>query len=180
MSKSIIELIARAQSAEAVSIVEKTLARKLRKAISEQTSTVAKEAYGTLGESFGADEQPVFVNPSDNAYSVFFANALKKFGVNGPQDFQDDATKAQFFQYVDANWKAQDAVQGMSAPMGASMELGTQTQLPPTATTPQAPQTPMQPGAPNSAPMPRSRILICPSGATSKFAGFRRPCTMPR
>ena len=155
MNKSIIELITSEQSAKAVSVVEKTLGRKLLKAISEQATSVARKTYGTVQESFGADEQPEFVNPSDNTYAVFFANALKKFGVNGPEDFRDEATKKQFFQYVDNNWKAQDSVQGMAsqATPGATMDQGTGTQLPPTATFNQAPQMPMQPGSDTTSPM---------------------------
>lgn len=156
MNKSIIELIAGEESAKAVSVMEKTLGKKLFKAISEQATSVARKTYGTVRESFGADEQPEFMNPADNTYAVFFANALKKFGVNGPEDFRDEATKQQFFQYVDNNWKAQDSVQGVAsqAAPGTTMDQGTQTQLPSTAMQPHAPQGPMQTSMDTTAPTP--------------------------
>jgi hypothetical protein len=154
MNKSIIELIASEQSAKAVAVVEKALGKKLLKAISEQAVVVARNTYGTLQEAFGPDEQPEFMNPSDNTYAVFFANALKKFGVNGPEDFRDEATKKQFFQYVDNNWKAQDSVQGIAsqAPPAPTMDQGTGTQLPATAPFNQPPQMPMQPGSDTTSP----------------------------
>lgn len=161
MSQKIIELIRSEDSATAVSAVQKTLGQKLLRAISEQATTVAKMTYGTIFEHFGgADEQPQFMNPADNAYAIFFANALKKFGVNGPEDFQDENTKAQFFQYVDNNWKAQDSVQGLAAPAGPMMGQTTGTMVPANATPPMPPTTPAEPvmpgiGAPtNTAPMP--------------------------
>src|ERR1700722_18736799 len=97
MKKSIVELISREKSVEAISIVEQTLGKKLLNAISMHRTTVAKETYGCLGECFGADETPEFMEPADNAYQMFYMNALKKFGVNGPQDFKDENTKQQFF-----------------------------------------------------------------------------------
>jgi len=97
MPKNIVELISSGQSIHAVKNVERSLAKKLRTAIFEQKSKVARQAYGTLDEYFGGDEQPDYVNNSDNAYAVFFANALKKFGVNGPEDFKDEVTKQRFF-----------------------------------------------------------------------------------
>src|ERR1035437_9876820 len=97
MGKSIVGLIAENQSSEAVSVVEKALAKKLLLALSEQASEVARNTYGTLEEYFGGDEQPDYVNNADNAYAAFFANALKKFSVNGPEDFKADVTKQRFF-----------------------------------------------------------------------------------
>ena len=40
-----------------------------------------------------------------NDYEVFFAKALKKFGVDSPADFKDEKKKKEFFDYVDANYK---------------------------------------------------------------------------
>ena len=40
-----------------------------------------------------------------NEYEVFFAKALKKFGVDSPADFKDEKKKKEFFDYVDANYK---------------------------------------------------------------------------
>lgn len=148
MPKNIVELISSGQSIHAVKNVERTLANKLLQAISEQANEVARQAYGTLDEYFGGDEQPDYVNNSDNAYAVFFANALKKFGVNGPEDFKDEVTKQRFFDYVDHNWRAQDSVQ--TPIQGGNMELGTQTALPSPATPPMAPTAPTG-GSPTTA-----------------------------
>lgn len=38
-------------------------------------------------------------------YQKFFRAALKKFGVDSPADFKDDAKKKEFFNYVDKNYK---------------------------------------------------------------------------
>tara|TARA_Y100001972_G_C7476938_1_gene242580 strand:- start:361 stop:561 length:201 start_codon:yes stop_codon:yes gene_type:complete len=40
------------------------------------------------------------------AYQKFFDGALKKFGVSSPADFKDEEKKKEFFDYVDANYKA--------------------------------------------------------------------------
>ena len=39
-------------------------------------------------------------------YEEFFKKALKKFGVDSPADFKDEEKKKEFFDYVDANYKA--------------------------------------------------------------------------
>ena len=199
MKKSIIELISLDESAQAVSGLEKTLAKKLLEAISSQRNTVARDTYGSLGECYGADEAPQFMEPADNAYQIFYANALKKFGVNGPQDFQDENTKQQFFNYLDQNWKAQDAVQQQQVPgMGAqpsmqvgqpamqgtpapgqqqvpgvsgqNVEAGTQTQLPAPAAQPMAPQNGQSPQGMGNQQMPMSGAND-PSVATMAPAG---------
>jgi hypothetical protein len=151
MPKNIVELISNGQSIHAVKNVERTLAKKLLNAIAEQKTQVARDAYGTLDEFYGGDEPPDYVNNSDNAYAAFFANALKKFGVNGPEDFQDDVTKQRFFDYVDHNWRAQDSVQmPIQGANGGSIEQGTQTALPSPATPPMAPTAPTG-GSPTTA-----------------------------
>jgi len=38
-------------------------------------------------------------------YQKFFQSALKKFGVDSPADFKDDAKKKEFFNYIDKNYK---------------------------------------------------------------------------
>jgi hypothetical protein len=167
MSKNIVGLIAEKQSSEAVFAVKKALAKKLVKSISEAKTEVARKTYGSLVEFYGADEQPDYMNDSDNAYAMFFANALKKFGVSGPEDFQDDVTKQRFFDYVDHNWRAQDTVQTpiANASTQANMERGTQTQLP----SPAAP--PMAPTAPTQGPTPTTAQGNDPSLATMAPAG---------
>jgi hypothetical protein len=153
MSKTIVGLIAEKQSNEAVSAVKKALAKKLVQSISEAKSQVARDTYGRIVEFYGADEQPDYMNDTDNAYAIFFANALKKFGVSGPEDFKDDVTKQRFFDYVDHNWRAQDTVQTpiSNATQQSNMERGTQTQLPDPAAPPQAPTAPAQGPTPTTA-----------------------------
>ena len=41
-------------------------------------------------------------------YEAFFRSALKKFGVNSPNDFKSSDEKQKFFDYVDANFKGKD------------------------------------------------------------------------
>ena len=43
-----------------------------------------------------------------NDYEVFFAKALKKFGVDSPADFKDEKKKKEFFDYVDKNFKGKN------------------------------------------------------------------------
>ena len=43
--------------------------------------------------------------PAD--YEEFFQAALKKFGVESPDDFKTDEKKKEFFDYVDKNWKGE-------------------------------------------------------------------------
>ena len=40
-------------------------------------------------------------------YKAFFAKALKKFGVSSPGELKGDDEK-KFYDYIDANWKADD------------------------------------------------------------------------
>lgn len=44
---------------------------------------------------------------ADSQYEIFFQKALDKWGVDSPEDL-DDTEKEKFFDYVDANWKADD------------------------------------------------------------------------
>ena len=41
-------------------------------------------------------------------YQKFFDSALEKFGVDSPADFKDEEKKKEFFDYVDANYKAEN------------------------------------------------------------------------
>ena len=45
------------------------------------------------------------IQESKDEYEKFFNSALKKFGVDSPADFKDDAKKKEFFNYVDKNYK---------------------------------------------------------------------------
>ena len=46
------------------------------------------------------------IREEKTAYQKFFQKALDKFGVNSPADFKDEEKKKEFFDYVDANYKA--------------------------------------------------------------------------
>ena len=52
----------------------------------------------------GADKD---TKGDDKAYQAFFQKALKKFGVTEPDQLEGDKKK-EFFDYIDANWKADD------------------------------------------------------------------------
>jgi hypothetical protein len=44
------------------------------------------------------------INEGD--YEAFFQSAMKKFGINSPDELKDDEKKKAFFNYVDKNYKA--------------------------------------------------------------------------
>ena len=46
------------------------------------------------------------VEEEKTAYQKFFDSALEKFGVSSPDEFKDEEKKKEFFDYVDANYKA--------------------------------------------------------------------------
>ena len=46
------------------------------------------------------------IREEKTAYQKFFQKALDKFGVDSPADFKDEEKKKEFFDYVDANYKA--------------------------------------------------------------------------
>ena len=48
------------------------------------------------------------IKEGSDEYQKFFQSALKKFKVDSPADFKDDAKKKEFFNYVDKNYKAKE------------------------------------------------------------------------
>lgn len=48
------------------------------------------------------------VEEEQTKYQMFFNKALEKFGVNSPADFTSDEKKKEFFDYVDANYEAEN------------------------------------------------------------------------
>jgi len=46
---------------------------------------------------------------SAEEYKAFFKSALKKFGVSSPAELESDAERKKFFDYVDKNWKGEQA-----------------------------------------------------------------------
>lgn len=63
-------------------------------------------SYEDMGSTLGRYYK---INPAINEgddYQKFFMNAMKKFNVKSPGDFKDEKKKKEFFDYVDANYKA--------------------------------------------------------------------------
>ena len=75
-------------------VKEKMPAEKIAKELGIDVKTVKKLMKGMNEES---DKQ--------KKYQAFFKKALKKFGVDSPQDLEKDK-RAEFFDYVDANYEA--------------------------------------------------------------------------
>ena len=48
------------------------------------------------------------IKEGSDEYQKFFQSALKKFKVDSPADFKDDAKKKEFFNYIDKNYKAKE------------------------------------------------------------------------
>jgi len=48
------------------------------------------------------------IREEKTTYEKFFEKALAKFGVSSPADFKDEEKKKEFFDYVDANYKAEN------------------------------------------------------------------------
>ena len=64
--------------------------------------------YYQIGEKHipGHDSDDIeTVDIEENAYEKFFQGAMKKFGINSPDEL-DDEKKKDFFNYVDKNYKA--------------------------------------------------------------------------
>ena len=64
--------------------------------------------YYEIGETHvpGHDSDDIeTIDIEENAYEKFFHGAMKKFGINSPDEL-DDEKKKDFFNYVDANYKA--------------------------------------------------------------------------
>tara|TARA_Y100000593_G_scaffold92733_1_gene185272 strand:- start:3620 stop:4723 length:1104 start_codon:yes stop_codon:yes gene_type:complete len=60
------------------------------------------------GESKNVEVEETYEDEEEPAdYEEFFQAALKKFGVDSPDDFKSDEDKKKFFDYVDKNWKGE-------------------------------------------------------------------------
>ncbi len=130
MDTSLINLLTKDHSSEVTSLFETFLSKKALQKVQECKRVTGKMTYGTFLEYFGTDETPAFMDDTDNLYVDFFKHALQKFGVNGPQDFQDVKQKQQFFDYIDKNWQAQDFLTTNQQLPGSTQDAGTQTNLP--------------------------------------------------
>lgn len=70
-------------------------------AIEEARKVEAKDE----DEEEGDEEQPTEDSDKQKKYKAFFDKALKKFGVDSPSQLKGDKKK-EFFDYVDANYEA--------------------------------------------------------------------------
>ena len=59
------------------------------------------------GKSYRDGEELEADTVQEGTYEEFFQSALKKWGVSAPDDLEDDE-KVKFFNYVDANWSAEN------------------------------------------------------------------------
>jgi len=59
------------------------------------------------GKSYRDGEELEADTVQEGTYEEFFQSALKKWGVSAPDDLEDDE-KIKFFNYVDANWSAEN------------------------------------------------------------------------
>lgn len=81
--------------------------RKVKDAFSDKRIKV-KMAIKEDFESLGLVEELEFIaEDKQSEYTKFFRAALKKFGVNSPEDFKSEAKKKEFFDYVDKNWSGE-------------------------------------------------------------------------
>lgn len=61
-----------------------------------------------INESAGQASRMIKMLQEETGFEKFFREALKKFGVSSPAQFKTKEDKKKFFDYVDANWKAED------------------------------------------------------------------------
>ena len=87
---------------------------KVKKSGEKEDGTVTKEEVEEVSEKKLSeksrlngylDENPDDLDEDQKAYQAFFKKAMKKFGVESPADFKDDAKKKEFFDYIDKNYK---------------------------------------------------------------------------
>jgi len=64
-----------------------------------------KQNTAMIDKEISKEMKKLGIQESKDEYEKFFNSALKKFGVDSPADFKDDAKKKEFFNYVDKNYK---------------------------------------------------------------------------
>ena len=67
---------------------------------SQTEATSEEEEEEEVEETYEDEEEPA-------DYDEFFQAALKKFGVESPEDFKSDEDKKEFFNYIEKNWKGE-------------------------------------------------------------------------
>ena len=95
------------------------------KSLQERMGALYEDMGNILGRYYEIGEAHVYGHDTDDAmtpekekdseieyeinegdYEAFFQSAMKKFGINSPDELKDDANKKEFFNYVDKNYKA--------------------------------------------------------------------------
>jgi hypothetical protein len=67
-----------------------------------------KQNTAMIDKEISKEMKKLGIQESKEEYEKFFNSAMKKFGVDSPADFKDDAKKKEFFNYVDKNYKAKE------------------------------------------------------------------------
>ena len=84
------------------------------KSLQQRLGALYEDMGNILGRYYEIGEKHIPGHDSDdietadieeNAYEKFFQGAMKKFGISSPDELDDDKKK-EFFNYVDANYKA--------------------------------------------------------------------------
>ena len=95
------------------------------KSLQERMGALYEDMGNILGRYYEIGEAHVYGHDTDDAmtpekekdseieyeinegdYEAFFQSAMKKFGINSPDELKDDEKKKAFFNYVDKNYKA--------------------------------------------------------------------------
>lgn len=75
------------------------------KSIQERMSALYEDMGNILSRYYEINEKTEN-KIEEGDYEEFFQKAMKKFGISSPDELKDDDKKKEFFNYVDANYKA--------------------------------------------------------------------------
>ena len=75
------------------------------KAVQERMSALYEDMGNILSRYYEINEKTEN-KIEEGDYEEFFQKAMKKFGISSPDELKDDDKKKEFFNYVDANYKA--------------------------------------------------------------------------
>ena len=75
------------------------------KAVQERMSALYEDMGNILSRYYEINEKTEN-KIEEGDYEEFFQGAMKKFGISSPDELKDDDKKKEFFNYVDANYKA--------------------------------------------------------------------------
>jgi hypothetical protein len=124
MSSTLLTRIKQNNPGAAVELVENYLKEKALGRIDQHKKIISGDVYGRLMEFVSGEEQPVYMNPNDNAYIEFFKAALAKFGIDNPKSLTDQQSKKNFFDYVDKGWQQMSRTGGAPADGTANTQPG--------------------------------------------------------